>query len=46
MGGGYADIENPVFFMENTDMLLGDAKKTTDALEQKVKEAIAQRGTP
>ena len=20
MGGGYADIENPVFFMENTDM--------------------------
>jgi len=46
MGGGYADIENPVFFMENTDMLLGDAKKTTDSLEQKVKEAIAQRGTP
>merc|ERR1719316_1258767 len=46
MGGGYADIENPVFFMENTDMLLGDGKKTTDALEQKVKEAIAQRGTP
>merc|ERR1719324_28573 len=46
MGGGYADIENPVFFLENTDMLLGDAKKPTDALAQKVKEAIAQRGTP
>merc|ERR1719440_2322438 len=40
MGGGYADIENPVFFMENTDMLLGDAKKSCDAIGGKLKSAI------
>merc|ERR1719517_300740 len=28
MAGGYADLENPVFFMEQTQMLLGDGKKS------------------
>jgi len=32
MGTGYADVDNPVFFKENTSMLLGDAKKTCDTL--------------
>merc|ERR1719229_1880050 len=32
LGVGYAAVENPVFFKENTDMLLGDAKATCDAL--------------
>merc|ERR1719218_280084 len=41
MAGGYADLENPVFFKENTEMLLGDAKKTSDALSSKLKERLA-----
>merc|ERR1712168_985046 len=32
LGVGYAAVDNPVFFKENTDMLLGDAKNTCDAL--------------
>merc|ERR550525_1828902 len=41
MGGGYADLDNPVFYKGNTDMLLGDAKKTADALVQKYRERIS-----
>merc|ERR1711896_27404 len=32
LGVGYAAVDNPLFFKENTDMLLGDAKKTCDEL--------------
>ena len=32
MASGYAGVDNPVFFKENTDMLLGDAKQTLDKL--------------
>jgi NAD(P) transhydrogenase subunit beta len=34
MAAGYAGIENPLFFKENTRMLYGDAKKSVDALVQ------------
>merc|ERR1712055_1158246 len=32
LGVGYAAVDNPIFFNENNAMLLGDAKKTCDAL--------------
>jgi len=41
MGGGYADLENPVFFKENTQMLLGDGKKTADALVQECRNLLS-----
>jgi len=40
MGGGYADLDNPVFYKQNTEMLLGDGKKTADALVVKVREYL------
>jgi len=33
MTTGYAGVDNPVFFNTNTDMLLGDAKNTCDAIK-------------
>ena len=38
LGVGYAAVDNPIFFKDNTSMLLGDAKKTCDALLTKVKD--------
>ncbi|KAF6018055.1 hypothetical protein EB796_023616 [Bugula neritina] len=32
LGVGYAAVDNPIFFKQNTGMLLGDAKKTCDEL--------------
>ncbi|XP_076020246.1 NAD(P) transhydrogenase, mitochondrial [Genypterus blacodes] len=39
LGVGYAAVDNPIFYKPNTAMLLGDAKKTCDALQSKVREA-------
>ena len=33
---GYAGMMNPILFKENTDILLGDAKDTCDALRSAV----------
>ncbi len=38
LGVGYAAVDNPVFFKENSAMLLGDAKKTMDALLSKTRD--------
>ncbi|MEE6523707.1 hypothetical protein FKM82_022723, partial [Ascaphus truei] len=39
LGVGYAAVDNPIFYKANTSMLLGDAKKTCDALQSKVRES-------
>lgn len=41
MAAGYADVPNPLFYEGNTAMLLGDAKKTCDALLAKVTKPAA-----
>ncbi|CAH8654595.1 unnamed protein product [Dicrocoelium dendriticum] len=38
LGVGYAAVDNPVFFKDNTDMLLGDAKKVCDGLLSSFKQ--------
>ncbi|CAI5792863.1 (P) transhydrogenase, mitochondrial-like [Podarcis lilfordi] len=41
LGVGYAAVDNPIFYKPNTSMLLGDAKKTCDALQAKIRESIS-----
>jgi len=38
LGSGFAGVDNPLFFAENTRMVLGDAKKTVTALVTQFKE--------
>ncbi|MGH3581557.1 MAG: NAD(P)(+) transhydrogenase (Re/Si-specific) subunit beta [Mycobacterium sp.] len=37
MSSGYAGIENPLFFLDQTSMLFGDAKKSVGALTEELK---------
>lgn len=43
LGVGYAAVDNPIFYKPNTAMLLGDAKKTCDALQARVREGLVQQ---
>lgn len=39
LGVGYAGLDNPVFYKDNTEMLLGDAKVNLDEMQAAVKSA-------
>lgn len=41
MAAGYADMENPVFFKENTQMLLGDGKGSCEGIAAAVKTKLS-----
>jgi NAD(P) transhydrogenase subunit beta len=39
MASGFAGIENPLFFKDNTTMIFGDAKKTLQEIVSEFKAA-------
>ena len=36
MATGYAGVQNPLFFKENTQMLFGDARESLDAVRKEL----------
>jgi NAD(P) transhydrogenase subunit beta len=41
MASGFAGIDNPLFFRDNSYMIFGDAKATVEGLVTEFKEAVA-----
>lgn len=44
MATGYAGVQNPLFFRENTSMLFGDAKDSVEAIDRAVETVAPLRG--
>ncbi|KAI6780081.1 NAD(P) transhydrogenase-like protein [Emericellopsis cladophorae] len=40
LGSGYADVPNPMFYMDNAKMLFGDAKVSCDAIKTAVESKL------
>jgi NAD(P) transhydrogenase len=40
LAGGYADVENPLFFNSNTNMVLGDAKSSIEEIKDGLKALL------
>jgi NAD(P) transhydrogenase subunit beta len=38
MASGYAGVENPLFYKDNTQMLFGDARKMVDAVLTEIRQ--------
>jgi NAD(P) transhydrogenase subunit beta len=45
MSAGFAGIDNPLFYLDNTSMLFGDAKESIQAVTEQVKELGAPVGS-